>query len=127
MILSLEKQSDSNMLPLQIFLLAYVGQTKKQSLSKKNIIDAFRNIPVAPHQGWLLCFQWERVFYQETCFLFGLSTSFFLLNLFGEAFHWMLIFYLNWTELEHYLDNFIHILEKLAATLLDLKAHEISY
>lgn len=94
---------------------------------KKDIMDAFRNIPVAPHQRWLLCFQWEGVFYQETCLPFGLSTSPFLFNLFGEAFHWMLISYLNWTESEHYLDDFIHILEASAATPSDLEAHETGY
>ena len=94
---------------------------------KKDIKDAFRNISVAPHQRWLLCFQWDGVFYQETCLAFGLSTSPFLFNLFGEAFHWMLISYLNWTKSKHYLDDFIDILKASAATPSDLEAHKTSY
>ena len=39
----------------------------------------------------------------------------------------MLISYLNWTESEHYLDDFIHILEASSATLSNLEAHETGY
>ena len=55
---------------------------------KKDIKDAFRNVPVAPHQQWLLGFQWNNKFYQETCLSFGLSTSPYIFNLFGEGFCW---------------------------------------
>ena len=54
---------------------------------KKDIKDAFQNIPVAPHQQWLLGFQWNDQYYKETCLPFGLSTAPFLFNLFAEAFH----------------------------------------
>lgn len=94
---------------------------------KKDIKDAFRNIPVAPHQRWLLGSQWEDKFYQDTCLPFGLCTSPFLFNLFGEAFHWILISYLNWAESEHYLDDFILILEATAATAANLESHETGY
>lgn len=91
---------------------------------KKDIKDAFCNIPVAPHQQWLLGFEWKGVFYQETCLSFGLSTSPFIFNLFGEAFHWILESYLGWTESEHYLDDFIRIVEPSLATPCYLKRHE---
>ena len=38
---------------------------------KKDIKDAFRNIPVAPYHQWLLGFMWNGVLYQETCLSFG--------------------------------------------------------
>lgn len=94
---------------------------------KKDIKDAFRNIPVAPHQRWLLGSQWEDQFYQDTCLPFGLCTSPFLFNLFGEAFHWILISYLNWTESEHYLDDFVLILEASSASTANLQAYESGY
>lgn len=94
---------------------------------KKDIKDAFRNIPVAPHQQWLLGFQWNKRFYQETCLLFGLSTSPFIFNLFGEGFHWMLIAYLDWLESEHYLDDFILTLEAILATPFRIEWHETGY
>ena len=56
---------------------------------KKDIKDAFRNIPVAPNQ-WLLGFSWNRQHYSETCLPFGLSTAPAIFNLFGEGFHWIL-------------------------------------
>ena len=94
---------------------------------KKDIKDAFCNIPVAPHQQWLLGFEWKGLFYQETCLLFGLSTSPFIFNLFGEAFHWMLEAYLDWTESEHYLDDFIRIVQASLATPYYLRCHEEGY
>lgn len=94
---------------------------------KKDIKDAFRNIPIAPHQHWLLGSQWEDKFYQDTCLPFGLCTSPFLFNMFGEAFHWMLISYLNWIESEHYLDDFILILKAAITTIANLKSYENGY
>jgi len=38
---------------------------------KRDLKDAFRNIPVAPHIQWLLGFEWRGVFYKETCLPFG--------------------------------------------------------
>lgn len=34
----------------------------------------------------------------------------YLFNLFAEALHWMMVFYLNWTLVCHYLDDFIYII-----------------
>ena len=62
---------------------------------KRDISDAFRNIPVAPHYRWLLGFQWENKFYTEYCLPFGLATALFLFNLFAEAFHWILTSWLH--------------------------------
>lgn len=63
-------------------------------LIKRDVRDAFRNIPVAPHMQWLLGFLWKGRHYQETCLPFGLCTAPFIFNLFAEAFHWILESYL---------------------------------
>ena len=83
---------------------------------KKDIKDAFQNIPVAPHQQWLLGFEWENQYYKEACLSFGLSTAPFLFNLFAEAFHWIIETYLHWDRLLHYLNDFISVLEASSAT-----------
>ena len=97
------------------------------TIIKKDIKDAFRNISVAPHQQWLLGFQWENSFYQETCLSFGLSTSPYIFNLFAEGFHWILTSYLDWQELEHYLDDFILIIPAISATAEKLIQHNTGY
>ena len=75
---------------------------------KKDIKDAFRNIPVSTQDQWLLGFEWEGRYYNETCLPFGLATAPFLFNLFAEGFHWILESWLQW-EVLHYLDDFIRI------------------
>ena len=94
---------------------------------KKDIKDAFRNIPVAPHQQWLLGFNWNGQYYKETCLPFGLSTAPFLFNLFAEAFHWMIESHLHWKHLRHYLDDFISIIEAQLATPERLAANHEGY
>ena len=54
---------------------------------KRDIKDAFRNIPVAPQVQWLLGFRWEGQFYKETCLPFGLAIGPFIFNLFAEGFY----------------------------------------
>jgi hypothetical protein len=82
---------------------------------KKDIKDAFRNIPVATTSQWLLGFKWEGQYYKETCLPFGLATAPFLFNLFAEAFHWILQSWLP-LDLEHYLDDFIFTVPQSLAT-----------
>ena len=77
---------------------------------KRDIKEAFRNIPVAPQMQWLLGFQWNDNFYMERCLPFGLATAPFIFNLFAEAFHWILQSWLDWKFLSHYLDDFILII-----------------
>ena len=85
---------------------------------KRDIKDAFRMIPVAPHQYWLLGFNWEGQFFTETCLPFGLRTAPFIFNLFAEAFHWILQAVLHWDLLAHYLDDFIRVIPKSSAVCL---------
>ena len=54
---------------------------------KRDVKDAFRNVPVAPHQQWRLGFMWEGRYYKEICLLFELSTASFIFNLFGKDLH----------------------------------------
>ena len=92
-------------------VLSMVKTAGRHSLIlKRDIKDAFRNIPIAPHVQWLLGFTWDGKFYKETCLPFGLATAPFIFNLFAEAFHWMLQSWLNWDLLQHYLDDFIAII-----------------
>lgn len=81
------------------------------TIIKRDIQDAFRMIPVAKLQQWLLGFQVDGRYYQETCLPFGLATSPFLFNLFSEAFHWILESKLRWSNLHHYLDDFIRVIK----------------
>ena len=85
------------------------------TLVKKDIKDAFRNIPVAPANQWLLGFMWKGIYYKERCLPFGLGTAPFLFNLFAEAFHWILQSHLHIKFILHYLDDFIFMLPALAA------------
>lgn len=90
---------------------------------KRNIKDAFRNIPVAHHMQWLLGFEWKKHYYQETCLPFGLCTAPFIFNVFAEAFHWMLESFIGWC-VEHYLDDFIATLSAARGTPERLRKEE---
>jgi hypothetical protein len=96
-------------------------------ITKRDIKNAFRNIPVAPHEQWLLGFSWNGVFYKETCLSFGLRTAPFIFNLFAEALHWMLHSYLGWQELVHYLDDFIYIKPATQCSPEALQADDQAY
>ena len=90
-------------------VLQLVTNTGRQwIILKRDVKDAFRNVPVAPQPQWLLGFRWEGTFYKETCLLFSLATAPFIFNLFAEALHWIITSYLSWV-LYHYLDNFVAI------------------
>jgi hypothetical protein len=81
---------------------------------KRDLKDAFRNIPVALEDRRLLGFIWELVVYTECCLPFGLATAPLIFNLFAEALHWVLEKHLHpvaaFFALAHYLDDFIFIL-----------------
>lgn len=60
-------------------------------LVKKDFTDAFRYIPIAIADRWLLRFLWNEVIYKK-CFLpFGLRTAPFIFDLFAKDFNWILI------------------------------------
>ena len=92
-------------------ILDMVRQAGKGSfLVKRDISDAFRNIPVAATSQWLLGFRWNDEFYQEAALPFGLSTAPFIFNLFAEALHWTLQSWLDMPLLQHLLDDFIYVI-----------------
>ena len=94
---------------------------------KRDIKDAFRNIPVTPHFQWHTRFQVERSIYKESCLPFGLATAPFIFNLFAEAFHWMLQSWLHWNLIQHYLDDFITIIPAaLAHTIPQMETDYIA-
>ena len=82
---------------------------KECLIIKRDIKDAFRNIPVSPTNQWLLGFEWKGQHYAETCLPFGLTTAPALFNLFADAFEWLLRTCLHWRDTVHYLDDFIRI------------------
>lgn len=65
--------------------IVYVG--RECQVLKRDIADAFRNIPIAPHQRWLMGFSIDRCHFVENCLSFSLCTTPFSFNLFAEAFH----------------------------------------
>jgi hypothetical protein len=79
---------------------------------KRDIKDAFRNIPVCLAHRRLLGFAWNGVVYEENCLSFGLRTAPLLFNLFAEALHWILEYQLAGERvlILHYLDDFIFVL-----------------
>ena len=95
-------------------------------LIKRDVRDAFRNIPVAPHMQWLLGFLWRGHYYQETCLPFGLSTAPFIFNLYAEAFHWTMESYFQWS-VDHYLDDFVAMLPASEATPATLREYNRKY
>ena len=69
-------------------IFALIVQAGRHSvIIKRDIKDAFRNIPLAPHIRWLLGFSWDDKYYTEACLPFGLRTTPFIFNLFAEGFH----------------------------------------
>lgn len=93
---------------------------------KRDVKDAFRNVPVAPQHQWLLGFSWKGKFYKETCLSFGLCTAPFIFNLFGEGLHWLLVSFLSWI-LCRYLDDFIAIFSAKDATPSRLRSEANAY
>lgn len=108
---------------LQMVLAAGPGCT----LLKRDMKDAFRIIPVAPHQRWLLGFFWRGTYYTECVLPFGLATAPFIFNLFAEAWHWILQSFLGWEFLEHYLDDSMAAFRAVQATHGDIQRVSSEY
>jgi hypothetical protein len=91
-------------------IAALIAQGRGAVLLKEDLADAFRHVPVAISDRWLLGFQWNLVFYMENFLPFGLRTAPFLFDLFAKALHWMLMHLFGWRILLHYLDDFFAVL-----------------
>ena len=89
---------------------AILKQGVGAQLVKRDLSDAFRHIPVALSDRWLLGFWFEGVFYEERFLPFGLRTAPCIFDLFAKALNWILIAVLCWSIIVHYLDDFLAIL-----------------
>ena len=78
-------------------------------LVKRDLADAFRHIPVARADWWLLGFQWNNSYWMDIFLPFGLRTSSFIFDLFAKGINWILVVQ-NWLVL-HYLDDFLAIVK----------------
>lgn len=95
-------------------------------IMKRDWEAAFRNVAVAPSDRWLLGFQWNNIYYTESCLPFGLRTAPFLFNLFAEALQWILQSWLLWELVCYYLDDIVHVFPLREAHLASQKATEYS-
>ena len=82
---------------------------------KRDLAEAFRQIPVSPMDTPLLGFSFEGEFFAEQFLPFGLRTAPYLFNLFAEVFHWILEKELRLhvsvlARVIHYLDDFLILL-----------------
>ena len=82
------------------------------TLIKRDLADAFRHIPVAPQDHWLLGFFWKGRYWLD-CFLpFGLRTSPYLFDLFAKGIQFVIeaddCIHASFSAL-HYLDDFLGI------------------
>ena len=75
-------------------------------LSKIDLKDAFRLIPVRPAYWNLLGIHWRQNFYINMCLPFGLRSAPYLFNRFSDALHWILQHNYGVEHLLHYLDDF---------------------
>ena len=81
---------------------------------KSELKDAFRHIPVATSDQWLLGFHCDGHYWMERYLPFGLRTAPFLFDLFAKALNWILIAVLGWAFILHYLDDFFAVLSPTA-------------
>ena len=75
-------------------------------MSKIDLKNAFRLIPVRPNDWNLLGMQWRGKFYIDTFLPFGLRSAPFLFNQLSTAIHWILQHKYSIHHLLHYLDDF---------------------
>ena len=78
-------------------------------LSKIDLKDAFRLIPVRPTDWNLLGIHWQQNYYIDTCLPFGLRSAPYLFNRFSSALHWILEHNYGVQHLLHYLDDFFTV------------------
>ena len=89
-----------------IRLVAQAG--KGAVMMKRDLKSAFRHVPIAPCDYWLLLFEWQGKFYVDMFLPFGLRTAPRIFNLFAEALHWIFETLEEW-NVTHYLDDFLFV------------------
>ena len=76
-------------------------------LSKIDLKNAFRLIPVRPQDWNLLGIFWHEKYYIDTCLPFGLCSAPCIFNRLATAIHWILLNNYNLQFLLHYLSDFL--------------------
>ena len=76
-------------------------------LSKIDLKDAFRLIPINPSDWNLLGIHWRGKFYVDTCLPFGLRSAPYLFNRLSQMIHWILTNNYEVQHLLYYLDDFL--------------------
>lgn len=76
-------------------------------IAKVDIQEAFRIIPIAPGDRYLLGFKFNNQFYFDKCLPMGCRTSCAIFESFSKALQWIAIHKLNITHISHILDDFI--------------------
>ena len=76
-------------------------------LAKVDIRDAYRLIPIHPHDRYLLGMSWDNQLYVDLALPFGLRSAPFIFNQLAEAWHWMLRYRHGIRYLLHYLDDYL--------------------
>ena len=76
-------------------------------LSKIDLKNAFRLMPVRQEDWNLLGIHWKSKYYIDTCLPFGLRSAPFLFNRLADAIHWILQNNYEVHHLLHYLDDFL--------------------
>lgn len=79
-------------------------------LIKRDLADAFRHVPVAAADFWLLGFHYDKAFWIDRFLPFGLRTAPYLFDLFAKGLHWILAGLMRWSLILHYLDDFFAVL-----------------
>lgn len=75
-------------------------------MSKIDLKNAFRLIPVRSQDWNLLGICWRKQYYFDTCLPFGLRSAPFLFNQLASAIHWIAQYNYSVRHLLHYLDDF---------------------
>lgn len=78
-------------------------------ISKVDIQNAFRIIPIHPNEHHLFGFSWRNLLYVDNCLPMGCSISCSLFEIFSSAIQHALISYYSFHSLSHILDDFIFI------------------
>ena len=97
---------------------ALIHQGRGAILVKRDLAEAFRHMPVAEADGWLLGFFWGGDYYYNRFLPFGLRTSPYIFDLLAKALHWILLAVSHWAVILHYLDDFFAILPPRADFVL---------
>ena len=76
-------------------------------LSKTDIADAFRIVPLHPSQYCLFGFVWRKQFYYDRCLPIGCSASCKMFETLSDALQWIASSKLHIRNISHVLDDFL--------------------